>query len=231
MKLIKYCNDDFNIKNPKCDSIQIGTLNYYRSHPKENISDSREGMVNFVKFISGDEPIKISKKFTQFLTSELPGSEKLKGCVMVPNSWNSFIINHIYPNWYVFCCSEQIEAQETTQNNLNYNSSYEIQNITKFYTIITQYIKDYLIRKFDFKNIRIATYNAPIKYEINDMVIFTTSPKTSDMMFIKRAKFSWQHEYRFLWTLVDENTGKFMDVPEKLIHLPITPELKSCFNS
>lgn len=227
MKFIKYCNDDYNIKNPKCDSIQIGTLNYYRSHPNENISDSREGMVNHVRFISGNEGMKISGEFSQFLT----GFDTI-GLRMIPNSYNSFLINHKYPNWYVFSCSKETKAQETTQNNLNYNSSYEIQNIDEFNKIVCRHILEHLEIKFDFKkNFTIATYDALIRYEINDMVVFTSTPKPKDMLFIKREKFSWQKEYRFLWTLVNNDTGKYEDVPEDLIYVPLTPELKNCFNS
>lgn len=229
MKLIKYCNEDYNIKNPKCESIQIGTLNYYRNSPNKFISDSKEGIITKVEISNRKKEIKLTKDLCQLLTPMINyrGSEKYY-MTLGHGGKATFKMKTTFPNWYVFSCSmESIKAQESTQKDLGYDSSFELKFGKEFNNIVGQYLINYLTRKLG-SNIRVRAPNEPIKYVENDTVIFHTAPFFDDFLFLKSDKFSNQKEYRFLWILTD-NEDHIIDVPDEPILIPLTTELKNCF--
>lgn len=228
-KLIKYCNKE---TIQKYNSIRIGSLNYYRETDNDFIRDENEGSHENIH-----DP-KVKEISAEFITS----NSSITAIPAIPGtpfmtSPDSSIELHIYgkrkfQNFYVFCCTRDMEEKESNKDNFNRNSSYEITNIPAFIKTVQKFLECHLNTKYpDLKNCKLVSHHNPIRYSKNsnnEIIITTDCPSNYDVVFTKPKTSVEENEYRFIWMLYSEN--KIIDVPPpKHVDIPIT-DFPNCFN-
>lgn len=233
MKLIKYCNSKYHPKN--CDTLQVGTLDYYRNHDNKFISDPSEATIENLR-IHNTSTDKID-----FTTEEINWISNRKGiivlgrndricCSIFPNN-NELLDNNqvgLYfnnkiniPNSYIFCCSQVEEPCEKQMRDLGYDSWYEIKYPKVFFGILTQEILNNanIIKPNNFE-LRYSTISDLINYgpmkniKINskiDLIKFILYRKSEvsdlnqDIMYWKNTEF--RHSILF------HNTNSIIPIP------------------
>ena len=206
MKLIKYCDEKFHPKN--CDTIQFGTLDYYKESDNEFIADPSEGNGSSYTFVNEKEDISFSKEEFEWITN---GGVKGSGIKIDKGGTLNLNENIKVPNSYIFCCSLMKDASlpkiEKQMNDLGYNSWYEITNPQKFIETAVEQSKSQLKLKLK-KNCEIEwkTIGKEISYGQKDNLIFNSHIDFLDFLLYRKPLISqinkeieyWKNtEFRF----------------------------------
>ena len=77
--LTKYCDEKYNVNNPECKSIQIGSLDYYRNSENQFISDGAEGSVKGIRFVGNPDSLIMPPEMGYLLWLSVAHPSGLKG--------------------------------------------------------------------------------------------------------------------------------------------------------
>jgi len=214
-KLIKYCDEKYHPNN--CDTIQFGTLEFYRKSDNEFIADPSEGKGSNYRFRNEEEDITFSKEEFEWLSN---GGVKGSGVNITKGSTLSLNLELKVPNCYIFCCSIMIEPTvekiESQMNDLGYNSWFEITNPQEFIKdafnqartkIKLQLKKDCEIEwKFIGKAISYGLkHNIEFSSHI-DFLDFLLYRKPLVSQINKNIEFWRNTEFRFTWLFFEKNS-------------------------
>ncbi len=210
MKLIKYCNSKFHPRN--CKTIQVGTLDYYRNHENNFISDPSEAILENIKFKNtSNQEIKFTVDESSWLFNGngviIAGSGNRIGMRISPGSEFTIYDKIKVPNSYIFSCSQVEEPCEKQMRDLGYDSWYEIKYPKVFFGILTQEILNNI--KINIRNniqINYKTMSGLINYgqmnniEFNseiDLINFLLYRKNEVSQLNKDVKYWKNTEFRY----------------------------------
>mgnify|MGYP006103345431 CR=1 FL=1 len=144
MKLIKYCKSKYHPRN--CKTIKVGTLDYYRNHYNDFISDPAEAILKNIRFKNtSNQELTFTIEESNWLFGEskgiiMNGSGNQIGCSISPGGILDINDKIRVPNSYVFSCSQVEEPSEKQMNELGCDSWYEIKYPKVFFGLLTQEI-------------------------------------------------------------------------------------------
>ena len=238
MKIIKYCNSKYHIKNTR--GIQIGTLNYYRKHDNEFIADPLEGTAHQVRVKSEEGRIGISKENLELLTNnkiQYTGDPNLGPAIqgIGENITVDFINPGKFTNLYVFSCSYEKIGNVETAKHLGYDSFYEIKDPGKFSKIVSDHLKKLANPKNNVKNgWKIKSKHKQVQYQDIRKTEMKSNSDLLNMVFHKTPTssldptidFRSNKEYRFVWMLVKRKDGERIEVKDEPIHITKIEDIK-----
>jgi hypothetical protein len=204
MKLIKYCNSKFHPRN--CKTIQVGTLDYYRNHENNFISDPSEAILENIKFKNtSNQEIKFTADEFNWLFKG--HAQTIAGMSISPGSVFTIYDKIKVPNSYIFSCSQVEEPCEKQMKELGYDSWYEIKYPKVFFGLLTQEIlKNIKINKRNDIQINYKTMSGLINYgqmnniEFNseiDLINFLLYRKNEVSQLNKDVKYWKNTEFRY----------------------------------
>ena len=214
-KLIKYCDKKYHPNN--CESIQFGTLDYYRKSDNEFIADPSEGKGFNYRFRNENEDIVFSKEEFEWISN---GGVRGSGVCINKGGTLNLNQNIEVPNCYIFCCSimknPTIEKIETQMKDLGYDSWYEITKPKEFieeaFKQASSKIKLHLKRdcQIEWKSI-----GKEVSYGIKDNIEFSSHIDFLDFLLYRKPLVSqinndiefWKNtEFRFTWLFFEKNS-------------------------
>ena len=237
-EIVKYCEEKYNICLG-CPTIQVGTLNYYRSlDPSFSIADPTEQ----------SERVLVHSYDSEYDKENIIDS--ISG-IHVENTKRVVIENvvgeRIFPNSLVFCVSRVTDNNylENARNvSPDYDSYYRISNVLIFAEVLASLIiqnfslswfaesvRSQDMTVFDMKRIELVSVHKPVEYvKSKDVHIKETrkygGSKFEDsinrIVFTKDEKYIKDQEYRFLFYFVHPAIG-IMPVKKDPIILPLNP--------
>lgn len=224
-KLVKYCKPEHNIYEG-CQSIQLGTLDYYRQmDPSFIISDSDEGKVSIS---SSGGRVSITPEQAERLTAGA-----VTGSSIEIEENGRFLHTMEFPNSYIFCVSkagdnyDQLSFAKDIDE--NYTSSYTITNISHFASLIADFlsgqikIEDLDINKETalslpvnfFTKLEVQVKMGMVNYRsrdfylsqdnIDEMIALVESPL--DWYYQKDECDSGQSEFRIAFSIIHPEVG------------------------
>ena len=206
MKIIKLCEKEHHINSTQ--NIQLGALEYYRSHEKLEIKDPSEG--KWSKHVERPEPTAYSAE--EFKKFGLGGGT----ATIITKTIN---IENEASNVYIFCTTKMESGVDQDLvikqycKDKGYNSSYEIKDPQKF----AEKIQELLLRKLlelhpEKTALSIICCHREVRYVDKRETKFDnlsevspyTYEETLEMVFTKTKDFEKEKEYRFAWFVLDE---------------------------
>lgn len=234
--VIKYCFEEHHFESsPK---LQIGTLKYYREHPKIEIADRQEGLTPRYGVHNTSKDIEYDAKTTETIT----GGGILSGGIKI-NRGATFVVNAQaqVPNQYIFCATNKDIGCEKTAKSFGYDAWYKINDVDRFMQLATAMMAD----KIRFSNVllhkcQISLRHGPVEYSdlprtldgsTIDPFLDAVFRKPSHSDLDRSVNFENNHEYRLLWQTFDRAQGLIHGVRKDPILIDFTDEMKEvCSN-
>jgi len=231
MKIIKNCPSDYNIANTQ--TIQIGTLNYYRKTDNKFIVDPFEGYGHHV-FESGEREIIIPEKDATVITKGL-----IVGARVVIKPGGRVHGGLWSPNVYIFCCSYVQEPSAELAASLGYDSYYEIVDPTLFMQKVQQdFMHSVRLRNKTIREVEVIHVHGTVEYQTerdyshsehrspSDLMIHNLFRKPTISPVHEDVNFATNQEYRFVWILIEPETKQILEVEDDPIRVHNVDDIK-----
>lgn len=191
----RYMNDEDHINQFLKGRIRISTLEACRSYENQEMGDKEEAQeVYTVNYMASGDPnfFKKSEKLRLFLPCA-PGSV-IENCS---------VINHL-PNGFLICTTNRRDDEKFSKDFGRF--CIKINDSERFFQIVTQAIR----KKFDL----LGGHHEKVTYQAQKYSDDELPP--GKIGFVKRTRYQWQDEYRFLWLPNNSDIGTHLliDVPE-----------------
>lgn len=211
MLIVKYCPKKYHISTT--ETIQIGTLNYYKKSDNLFIADPFEGHHEHI-IEDSHKTIKIQRDETVKI------SDGRLSASLTINPGGKLELESQFPNVYIFCCSlvERPSIGHAKSISDEYDAFYIVNDPNGFMQLVEQQLR-WLFRPADKKPRKIKMLHAHggVKYvdhrstsygqadpdrQIATLDHIFTKPRTSPVA--EHVAFEANQEYRFAWVGLDE---------------------------
>jgi hypothetical protein len=239
MKLVKYCKKQFHYK--KANSIQLGTLNYYRTHDSEFIADPEEGMMHGYSMFNPKSNINLGSDHFDNIKG-LSFSNRSDNAVQICtggrlNINQSFVL----PSIYIFCFSIEGKPSVKKAKKLGYNSFYEVRYPANLAESICRKLS---VLDIKFKNSgliipQIRYLHSPVTYiDTKKNRVFDKEFNLIEELVFRKTKYSIKKpdieyfsnkEYRIAIFFQNSIDKQILEVEDSPINIHLDNELFKCF--
>lgn len=228
-RVTKYCKLEHHYLN--CDTIRIGTFDYYRNIENDLIRDDSEGKTFTHKFYNKDSEQYISKENASILG--IHGA----GITISPGATVTLMQQYVFQNCYMFSTSNSRRGKKRVARDLGYQEWYSIRDTETFMRRLSAEILPYIrFKTHQPRRFYIKCEHHPIQYkDSEDYVIqdggwyptkeaYFSKPKVSPKN--PNKKYFKENEYRMVWTVRDYSTDDILPVEGQFIDINFTSSLK-----